>query len=51
MIFNKFDNGVLNLTVRYLFTGVQQRGYLLNDLHVKINAALKEAVITIALPL
>ena len=50
VIFNKFDNSALNLTVRYFFTDVQQRGFLLSDLHVKINEAFNKAGITIAFP-
>ena len=50
VIFNKFDNSALNLTVRYFFNDVQQRGYLLSDLHVKINEAFDKAGITIAFP-
>jgi len=50
VIFNKFDNSALNLTVRYFSTDVQKRFYLLSDLHVKINEAFKEAGITIAFP-
>ena len=50
MIFNKFDNSALNLTARYFFTDVQQRGALLSDLHLKINEAFKEAGIVIAFP-
>jgi potassium efflux system protein len=50
VIFNKFDNSALNLTVRYFSTDVQKRFYLLSDMHVKINEAFKEAGITIAFP-
>jgi potassium efflux system protein len=50
VIFNKFDSSALNLTVRYFFTDVQQRGYLLSDLHVKINEAFNKAGIVIAFP-
>ena len=50
VIFNKFDNSALNLTARYFFTDVQQRGLLLSDLHLKINDAFAEAGIVIAFP-
>ncbi len=50
VIFNKFDNNALNLTARYFFTDVQQRGFLLSDLHMKINDAFAEAGIVIAFP-
>mgnify|MGYP001828824391 CR=1 FL=1 len=50
VIFNKFDNSALNLTVRYFSTDVGQRFHLLSDLHVKIDEAFKEAGITIAFP-
>ncbi len=50
VIFSKFDNSALNLTARYFFTDVQQRGFLLSDLHMKINDAFAEAGIVIAFP-
>ncbi len=50
VIFSKFDNSALNLTARYFFTDVQQRGFLLSDLHMRINDAFAEAGIVIAFP-
>ena len=50
VIFSKFDNSALNLTARCFFTDVQQRGFLLSDLHMKINDAFAEAGIVIAFP-
>ncbi|MDH3903301.1 MAG: hypothetical protein OES90_08790, partial [Xanthomonadales bacterium] len=47
---SKFDDSALNLTARYFFTDVQQRGFLLSDLHMKINDGFKEAGIVIAFP-
>lgn len=50
VIFNRFDNSALNLTARCFYTNVSQRGWLLNDLHMKINDAFNEAGIVIAFP-
>ncbi|MDH4020293.1 MAG: mechanosensitive ion channel, partial [Xanthomonadales bacterium] len=50
VVFSKFDDSALNLTARYFFTDVQQRGFLLSDLHMKINDGFKEAGIVIAFP-
>ncbi|MGB5290926.1 MAG: mechanosensitive ion channel domain-containing protein [Lysobacterales bacterium] len=50
VIFNKFGDSSLNLTARYFFTDVQQRGFLLSDLHTTINEAFAEAGIVIAFP-
>ncbi len=50
VIFSKFDSSSLNLTARYFFTNVNQRGMLLSDLHLKINDAFEEAGIVIAFP-
>ena len=50
VIFSKFDDSALKLTARYFFTDVQQRGFLLSDLHMKINDGFKEAGIVIAFP-
>jgi potassium efflux system protein len=50
VIFQEFGSSSLNLTARYFFSDVQQRGYLLSDLHMKINDAFAEAGITIAFP-
>jgi small-conductance mechanosensitive channel len=50
VIFREFGSSSLNLTARYFFSDVQQRGFLLSDLHMKINDAFKEAGIVIAFP-
>ena len=50
VLFNKFGDSSLNLTARYFFTDVQQRGFLLSDLHTRINEAFAEAGIVIAFP-
>ena len=50
VIFREFGSSSLNLDARYFFSDVQQRGFLLSDLHMKINDAFAEAGITIAFP-
>jgi len=50
VIFSKFGNSALNLTARCFFTEVSQRGFLLSDLHMRINDAFNEAGIVIAFP-
>ena len=50
VIFNKFGNSSLNLTARYFFTDVQKRGFLLSDLHTRINDAFAKAGVVIAFP-
>jgi potassium efflux system protein len=50
VIFREFGSSSLNLIARYFFSDVEQRGFLLNDLHMKINDAFKEAGIVIAFP-
>jgi potassium efflux system protein len=50
VIFREFGSSSLNLTARYFFSDIQQRGFLLSDLHMKINDAFKEAGIVIAFP-
>jgi potassium efflux system protein len=50
VLFREFGNSSLNLVARYFFSDVDQRGYLLSDLHHKINDAFKEAGIVIAFP-
>jgi len=50
VLFRKFGDNSLNLIARYFFNDVQQRGYLLSDLHLKINDAFAEAGIVIAFP-
>ena len=50
VIFREFGDSALVLTARYFFSDVEQRGYLLSDLHMKINDAFSEAGIVIAFP-
>ena len=50
VLFREFGDNSLNLIARYFFNDVQQRGYLLSDLHLKINDAFAEAGIVIAFP-
>lgn len=50
VIFREFGSSSLNLIARYFFSNVEQRGYLLSDLHLKINDAFAEAGIVIAFP-
>jgi potassium efflux system protein len=50
VLFREFGSSSLNLVARYFFSDVDQRGYLLSDLHHKINDAFKEAGIVIAFP-
>jgi potassium efflux system protein len=50
VIFREFGSSSLNLTARYFFSDIQQRGFLLSDLHMKINDAFAEAGIVIAFP-
>jgi len=50
VLFREFGNSSLNLIARYFFSDVEQRGFLLSDLHLKINDAFAEAGIVIAFP-
>ena len=50
VLFRKFGDNSLNLSARYFLDDVQQRGYLLSDLHLKINDAFAAAGIVIAFP-
>ncbi len=50
VLFREFGNSSLNLSARYFFSDVAKRGYLLNDLHLKIYDAFAEAGIVIAFP-
>ena len=50
VLFREFGSSSLNLAARYFFSDVDQRGYLLSDLHHKINDAFAEAGIVIAFP-
>ena len=50
VLFREFGDSSLVLLARYFFNDVEQRGYLLSDLHLKINDAFKEAGIVIAFP-
>ena len=50
VIFNRFGDNALNLTVRYFLTDVSKRGLLLSDLHMRINDAFAESGIVIAFP-
>jgi potassium efflux system protein len=50
VLFREFGNNSLNLLARYFFSDIEQRGYLLSDLHLKINDAFAEAGIVIAFP-
>ena len=50
VLFREFGDSSLVLLARYFFNDLEQRGYLLSDLHLKINDAFKEAGIVIAFP-
>ena len=50
VLFREFGSSSLNLVARYFFSDVEQRGYLLSDLHHKFNDAFAEAGIVIAFP-
>ena len=50
VLFREFGDNSLVLLARYFFSDIEQRGYLLSDLHLKINDALTEAGIVIAFP-
>ena len=50
VIFREFGDSSLVMSARYFFSDVEQRGYLLSDLHLKINDAFAEAGIVIAFP-
>jgi len=50
VLFREFGDNSLILIARYFFNNLEQRGYLLSDLHLKINDAFTEAGITIAFP-
>jgi len=50
VLFREFGDSSLVLLARYFFNDVEKRGYLLSDLHLKINDAFKEAGIVIAFP-
>jgi potassium efflux system protein len=50
VLFREFGSNSLNLIARYFFNNIEQRGYLLSDLHMKINDAFTEAGIVIAFP-
>jgi potassium efflux system protein len=50
VLFREFGSNSLNLIARYFFNNIEQRGYLLSDLHMKINDAFAEAGIVIAFP-
>jgi potassium efflux system protein len=50
VVFQEFGDNSLKLTARYFFTDLEQRAYLLTDLHQKIYDALAEAGIVIAFP-
>jgi len=50
VLFREFGDNALILLARYFFNDVEQRGYLLSDLHLKINDAFTEAGIVIAFP-
>ena len=50
VLFREFGDNSLKLIARYFFSDIEQRGYLLSDLHMKINDAFNEAGIVIAFP-
>ena len=50
VVFGEFGDNALKLTARYFFADIEQRAYLLTDLHQKINDAFAEAGIVIAFP-
>jgi len=50
VLFREFGDSSLVLSARYFSDDVEQRFYLLSDLHMKINDAFAEAGITIAFP-
>jgi potassium efflux system protein len=50
VLFREFGDNSLILLARYFFSDIEQRGYLLSDLHLKINDAFTEAGIVIAFP-
>ena len=50
VLFREFGDNSLNLIARYFFSDVEQRAYLLSDLHLKVNDAFAEAGIVIAFP-
>jgi potassium efflux system protein len=50
VLFREFGDNSLVLLARYFFSDIEQRGYLLSDLHLKINDAFTEAGIVIAFP-
>jgi len=50
VIFREFGDNSLNLIARYFFNNIEQRAFLLSDLHLKVNDAFAEAGIVIAFP-
>jgi len=50
VLFREFGDSSLNLTARCFMSDVDQRWFLISDLHMKIDDAFKEAGIVIAFP-